>query len=828
MAEAGQSAATSSGRRTQRHRQIAAGTPLGEDVLLLRTFTGTEKLGRLFRFELDLLSEDPQINFDDILGHNVTVRLEVPQPTAGLRDAARSGATTGAGSGGEPRYFNGYVSEFVQTRRSGRLAHYRMEVVPWLWFLTRTSDCRIFQEKTVPDIIKQVFRDHGFTDFEDRLSESYRTWEYCVQYRETDFSFVSRLMEQEGIYYYFVHENGKHTLILADGPSSHEPCPGHETIPFHIPQTALPEQTYIRDWVIRQQVQPGVWAQTDFNFKNPTQDLQVKAKITRGHAQPDFEMFEYPGEYVEFAEGETCARSRIDEIHTEFEEVQGQTDVRGVCTGCTFGLTGHPRQDQARTYLVTSARYHARTDEYQTVGVGTGEPRGELTFDCTFTAIDQAQRFRSRRITPKPLIRGPQTAIVVGKAGEEIWTDEYGRVKVQFHWDRYSAADENSSCWIRVSQGWAGKRWGAMYIPRIGQEVIVEFLEGDPDRPIITGRVYNGAAMPPYDLPANKTRSTLKSNSTIGGGGFNEIRFEDKKGGEQVFIHAQRNEDERVLNDSFEWIGNDRHRIVKKKQYELVEEDKHLHVKLNQYEQVNETMHLHVGKDLFKLVDNDGHQHVKNNLNVKVDNTLSETVGMNFQQKVGMSHAVDAGMDMHLKAGMNIVIEAGLTITLKAGGGFIVVGPTGVTISGTPVLINSGGSAGSGAGSNPTEPTDATDPTDALEADTAEAGGISQAQARGRAIPPGRFGSASVGAFEGAGEQPQLYRLQYQLLDPEGNPMSGEPYRVKLPDGSVREGSTDAEGMARFEQVEEGETHIQFPNRDDSEWFRVEQTSIEE
>jgi len=286
--------------------------------------------------------------------------------------------------------------------------------------------------------------------------------------------------------------------------------------------------------------------------------------------------------------------------------------------------------------------------------------------------LNSKQAFRPRQISHRPFVQGPQTAIVVGPSGDEIHTDEYGRVKVHFHWDRYDQCDENSSCWIRVAQQWAGKRWGSILIPRIGQEVIVDFLEGDPDRPLVTGRVYNAECMPPYALPENATMSTLKSLSSKGGGGFNEIRMEDKKGNEQLFIHAEKNQDVRVKNDTFEWIGNERHLIVKTDQLEQVDGDKHLTI--------------------------------KGDRNEKVTGTVSLQAAMDLQQKVGQKHALDAGMEIHLKAGMNVIIEAGMSITLKAGGGFIVVGPAGVTISGTPVLINSGGSAGSGSGCAPEAP----------------------------------------------------------------------------------------------------------------------------
>jgi len=668
--------------RTQEYRQLAVGTPLGDDALLLRSFSGTETLSRLFSYRLEFVSEDPDIQFKDIVGQNVTVRVQ-PSPSD------------------EPRYFNGYLSTFEHVRSETGVTRYAATMVPWLWFLTLTSDCRIFQAMQIPDIIKQVFRELGFTDVEDRLSGQYVEREYCVQYRETHFNFISRLMEQEGIYYYFKHENGKHTLILCDGRSSHEPYPGYEKVKYYPPTESIREAEYVHEWVTCQAVQSGTYSHTDFDFTKPRTLLLSSSKITRSWAVPPYEIFDFPGEYVEQSAGQEYARKRIEEIQTDYEISTGDGNVRGIATGFTVEMENLPRSEMNKEYLVIAASITADSDEF-----GAGESGG-YNFGVTFHCIDESQQFRAACSSPRPLIQGCQTAIVVGPGGEEIHTDSHGRVKVQFHWDRYSKTDENSSCWIRVSQPWAGKKWGAIFLPRIGQEVIVEFLEGDPDRPIITGRVYNGTEKPPYDLPGNATRSTVKSNSSKGGDGWNEIRFEDKAGSEQIFIHSQKNTDERVLNDSKEWIGNDRHLIVKKKQYELVEEEKHLIVKQDQKEKVEGDLHL-------KVVGNQ---------NEKVDQTISREAGMNLQEKVGTNWASEAGQEIHLKAGMNVVIESGMELTIKAGGAFVKLDMSGVTISGTMVKINSGGAAGSGSGSSPEAPVE---PEEAKEADDDNTGEISE------------------------------------------------------------------------------------------------------
>ena len=573
---------------TQANRSIVVTSPLGVDVLLFHSMNVSEQLGRLFQFDLDLLSTDPEIKLQDILGQNITIRYLRPD--------------------GENRFFNGFVSQFSQAGSHGNLFVYRATLRPWFWFLTRTADCRIFQNKTVPDIIKEVFRDKGFSDFEDTLSGTYREWENCVQYRETDFNFVSRLMEQEGIYYFFKHEDGKHTLVLSDCIDAHEPVSGYEEVPYYPPEESeRRERDHISDWSLNQIVQPGVYALNDYDFKKPRANLEVKSSITREHDQAEFEIYDYPGEYKESSDGEGYVRARIEELQSQYEEVQGQGNVAGLMTGCLFKLINYPREDQNREYLITSSNYNLGPQEYESAFAGGSGSN----FSCGLTAIDKQQPFRAPRITPKPVVQGPQTAIVVGKSGEEIWTDEHGRVKVQFHWDRYGLEDENSSCWMRVSQVHAGKGFGGIDIPRIGEEVIVSCLEGDPDQPIITGRVYNDDNMPPYELPANATQSGVKSRSSKQGtaDNFNELRFEDKKGSEEVYIHAEKDQKNVVENNETTSVGNDR----------------------------SET----VGNDETISV---GHDRT-----MKVDNDLSDTITNNKTIDVGVNHTEKIGGNMKLK-----------------------------------------------------------------------------------------------------------------------------------------------------------------------------------
>jgi type VI secretion system secreted protein VgrG len=593
----------------QAARQVEIITPLGDDVLLFHSMTATEELGRLFQFELNLLSIEPNLKFEDLLGQNVTIRLDLPDD--------------------KKRYFNGFVSRFSQAGTFDDFNAYSATVHPWLWFLTRTADCRIFQEKKVPDIIKEVFRDLGFTDFEETLSGSYRTWEYCVQYRETDFNFVSRLMEQEGIYYYFKHEIDKHTLVLADSVSSHEAFPGYEKLPYFPPDENLRrERDHIYDWNISQQVQPGIYALEEFDFKKPKANLEVKSSIQREHARAKMEIFDYPGEYVQTGDGEAYARARIEELQAEYEQVQGQGNARGLSVGSLFELTDYLREDQNREYLIVSATHEVESDAYSS---GSGSEAQEA-YSCSFTALHSKQPYRAPRTTPKPMVQGPQTAIVVGKAGEEIWADKYGRVKIQFHWDRYGKLDENSSCWVRVSHPTAGKNWGSVQIPRIGQEVIVDFLEGDPDLPIITGRVYNADQMPPFELPGSGMVSGMKSNTTPGGGGYNEMSMNDTKGKEQVTVHAQYDMSTTVEHDQTLTVHNNRTSTIDVDDTETVTGNQTISVDGNQQTSVKGNQTLSV----------DGNQQitVKGNREETVDGTENITINSSRTEHVTGSEEV--------------------------------------------------------------------------------------------------------------------------------------------------------------------------------------------
>ena len=716
---------------TQQDREVEIITPLGKDVLLLQDMTVSEELGRLFTIEAEVLSKE-NISFEDLLGQNVSIRVNLTEGK---------------------RFFNGYVSGMSQAVDEGHYARYNITLKPWFWFLTRTSDCKIFQNQTVPDIFKQVCNGLGFTDIEDKLTASYRTLEYCVQYRETDFNFLSRLLEQEGIYYYFSHEEGKHTLNLADSYGSHEPIPDYAEIEYYPPDdTVVRDDKRINSWSVTKNIQPGAYVLTDYDFVRPKADLKVDSTVTKTHSEAEHEIFDYPGEYVENGDGNNYVRTRIEELHTQYEQAQGQGIAKGLMSGGLFTLANYPREDQNREYLVASVTHNIHMDDFESGGGGGS------SYTNNFTVIESSTPYRAARVTPKPMVQGPQTAVVVGPGGEEIYTDEHGQVKLQFHWDRYGESDENSSCWVRVSQLWAGKTWGGIHIPRIGQEVIVEFLEGDPDRPIVTGRVYNGDQTPPYDLPANKTQSGIKSRSSKGGSGanFNEIRFEDKKGEEQVYVHAEKNQDNIVENDETtsvghdrtEDVGNDETISIGNDRTETVGHDEDITIGNNRTEKVvvNETINIgsnrsvtigsnktetitinkaetigvskeltigaayqvtvgavmnetvgasksqEVGLTKSTLVGGNVSENYKSSQTISVSKDLTETIGKNQSTTVGDNNTVNIGKDQSISVGKNLIIDAGDSVVIKTGKSSITMKKDGtIQIVGKDILVKGSG-----------------------------------------------------------------------------------------------------------------------------------------
>lgn len=666
-------------------------SPLGEALLFAR-MSVTEGLSQLFEIDLVAHSLRGTISGDALLGRPVTVRVTFDERSK--------------------RYFNGYVTRFARGAVEGRMHSYRLTVRPWLWFLTKQSDCMVFQSKTVPQVIEEVFAREPTTAIGSGaagLTGDYAAWDYCVQYRETDFNFVSRLMEQEGIYYCFEHSESDHKLILVDSMGAHRNIEGVDPIDY-APGSVDTARTIDRvvEWSGTEQIEPGVYVLNDYDYERPNLNLGVTRRPARAprHGRGASEIYDYPGEYDSVAEGEFYVGHRIEELATLTAQFSGSGALRMFEPGRKFHLANHPLRDQNAEYLITSTRY-----DFYDPPRESGSSQGS-SFDCTFTAIRADQQFRPPRITPRPIVQGVQTAFVTGPSGSEIHTDEFGRVKVQFHWDRVGKRDDKSSCWLRVASIAAGSRFGFVAIPRIGQEVVVSFEEGDPDRPLVTGVVYNGLNKPPWELPAKKNLSGFLTRSTTGGqtDEANELRFDDTKGAELLRMHAQRDFESRTESDHTDWIGGKAERYVQLDHIEKIDGERHLTVKKADHVQVAEARHENIGGDEKRDVGGGHHLKIGGDDRREVGGGMSLKVGTDLQAKAGTKFAVDAGTEVHLKSGATLTIEAGAMLTLKVGGNFVSISPAGVIVQGTMVMINSGGAAGSGSGASPMAPAAPKDP----------------------------------------------------------------------------------------------------------------------
>ena len=661
---------------TQNRRLITFTSPLGPDAFLCTAFNGRERLSAPFEFSLDLVSENTGVAAADMVGKAVGWTVNRPEDT--------------------PRQFHGYVRKLIAGPNADRdLRSYRVEVVPWLWFLTRTTDCRIFQNMTVDAIITDTFDRFGLTDYKTSLQGTYPTREYCVQYRETAFAFVSRLMEEYGIFYYFEFAAGKHTLVLADEPAAYFDCSPHGSVEF---APDVSDDAVVVRWDRAFEFRSGKLTHTDYNFETPSTSL-LKSTDTTAELTGigRFELFDYPGNYPVAADGTSLSKSRMEEVEVAFDTASGTSRCSSFTPGGKFTLENHPVDNGSYVFLEVE---HSATEDW--VPGATG---GHADYRNTFLVAPAAVPFRPAPKTPRPHIAGAQTAVVVGPSGEEIYTDKYGRVKVQFFWDRVGQKNENSSCWIRVSEMWAGKQWGMVFTPRIGQEVVVEFLEGDPDRPLITGRVYNAEQMPPYALPANMTQSGLKTRSSKGGGesDFNELRFEDLKGKEDIYFHAQKDFHRFVENDDDLQVLHDQTITIKNNRTLTVQEGFE-HITISKGERTrtvsegNDSLTVSKGtrtvdvksdytvtvqegnRSITVSKGNDAHAVTKGNRDVKVD-TGNDTLTV-AQGNIGVKATAGA-----------IEIEAGTSITLKVGSNKIVIDSSGIVIDAAKITLTSSGSS---------------------------------------------------------------------------------------------------------------------------------------
>jgi type VI secretion system secreted protein VgrG len=682
---------------TQARRLMEAVTPLAPDTLLLTGFTGREGIAQLFDFRLDLVAENRrEVPFDKLLGQPVVVRLSL--------------------EGGRNRYFAGIGRGFSQGRRDNTFTHYQLQVVPQLWLLTKRVQSRIFQHLTVPDILKKVL--NGL-DVAYQIQGAFEPRDYCVQYQESDFDFASRLMEEEGIYYFFKHSASGHQLVVADSPQSHPDLPEQPRVIYEEADGGPRKEYRVTGWEKAQELASGKFTLWDHCFELPHRHLESEAflppEVSVGRlshklqvgSNDRLEVYHYPGGYAQrfdgidqgggerpaelpkiYQDNRRATRLRMQEEAAASLEVRGGGNCRHFVSGYKFTLERHFNADGP--YVLTGVEHTANLSDNYRSGKDVS-----LEYENRFTCLPLALPYRPRRRTPRPRVEGTQTAVVVGPAGEEIFTDKYGRVKVQFHWDRQGKYDADSSCWVRVGTPWAGKQWGMIHLPRVGQEVIVGFEEGDPDRPIVLGSVFNADQMPPHALPEQRMVSGLKSK-THKGEGFNQISFDDTKGKEQLNVHGQFDMNTKVLHDQSLDVKNNRTANIKVNEKKTVGGDQSLtvkgsrdvYVKGSERDQIDGTHDITVGT----------------NRNEDVHGTLSLTAG-NVQTAVKGDYALEAAEEIHIKAGKKLVLEAGAEVTLVAPGGFVKIDSGGVTIVGSPkVKINSGGSPGTGKGSKPTSP----------------------------------------------------------------------------------------------------------------------------
>ncbi|ADU69802.1 type VI secretion system Vgr family protein [Pantoea sp. At-9b] len=509
---------------------------LPTEGLLFWKLSGREALSESFTLQADLLSTDARIDRHALLGKSVTFTL----PTQNLLT---------------PRYLNGKITRVAvrsEELNGTRYAVYALTVEPDVWPMKRDRNLRIFQSQTVPQIVQTLLKEYN-VNVESKLASSYRVWEYCVQYQESSFDFISRLMELEGIYYWFRHESDKHTLVLCDAADQHQPFSGYATIPYHVaPSGGSTTEEGISQWSLAESVTPGMYSTDDYDFRKPNAWMLQARQNPVAPTPGTVDVYDWPGHFVDHSHGEFYTRIRQEVWEVEHHSVSGTGTATGIAPGYTFGLLDAPHFSDNGNYLTTSADYSFEENSYAS---------GDITasHNINFTVLPTSITFRAPPRAPWPKTHGPQTAKVVGPQGESIWTDRYGRVKVKFHWDRLAKGDDTSSCWVRVSSAWAGQGFGGVQIPRVGDEVVVDFINGDPDRPLIIGRVYNEASMPPWALPAAATQMGFLSRTKDGTAETaNALRFEDKSGQEQLWIQAQKNMDTNVKNDETHSVGGSR------------------------------------------------------------------------------------------------------------------------------------------------------------------------------------------------------------------------------------------------------------------------------
>ncbi|HBA5745080.1 TPA: type VI secretion system tip protein VgrG, partial [Escherichia coli] len=546
------------------HNVTLSGSAVPDGMLLFASLGGTETVGELFTYSIKLKTPDilnlgyvsPAANLQlkPMVGKDLCVNIEL--------------------DGGGKRYISGLVTAARVAGHQGRSVVYELRLEPWLKILTHTSDYKAFQNKNVVEILDEVLDEYPWP-VEKRLVENYPTRAWQVQYGETDFDFVQRLMQEWGIYWWFEHSENSHTLVLADAINVHKACADSPLVCYYQKGLKL-DKEFIHTITANESLRSGQWVLNDFDFMKPRSLLKSTVANPRETGLAEYEHYEWPGDYFTKSEGEMLTRIRMEEQRSPGSRVQGSGNIRTLMTGFTFILENYPTAEVNREYLLVQTTLFIQDNAQH-----SGQEQ-HFSYSTSFELHPTSEVYRPQRTLSKPHTKGPQSAIVTGPAGQEIWTDKYGRVKVQFGWDRYGKNDENSSCWVRVSYPWAGKGFGGIQIPRIGQEVLVDFKNGDPDLPIIVGRTYNQDTMPPWGLPGAATQSGFYSH-TIGGGptNANALRFEDKPGGEEVWLHAEKDQRIEVNNNESHWVGNNRLKVIDKTETAIIGEERSLTVQMD-------------------------------------------------------------------------------------------------------------------------------------------------------------------------------------------------------------------------------------------------------
>ena len=733
------------------------------DELLVTAFEGGEALSELFRFRVSLCSSDHTIEPATMLGLAAWLEIEGEWGT---------------------RIVRGIIQRFERVRDGVSRAYYEAHIVPPHWLLTKRIQSRALNAKRcdrmdVVGVVSKVLQDAGFApdDLKVLTARTYEPREFVAQYRESDWDFISRLLEDEGVYYYFEHSVERCKLVLVDSKELHLPyVEADSTVPFREPTGLVEECAFVYEARRCDEVQIGAVSLDDFNFREPGRELRLSA---RGARFSTLQFTDFPGDFADDSRGRRLAETRLQEQQSNAAVLAMSATARELLPGTRFTLTEHPHEAFNGDYLITAIQHRATQSQ-----IGEEEGAGDVgvRYGCDLRVIPASVQFRPPRCTPRPTVQGTQTAIVVGPASEEIHTDAYGRVEVRFHWDREAQYDVGASCWIRVSQGLAGGQYGMMFLPRVGQEVVVDFLEGDPDQPIIVGRVYNRDHMPPYKLPDQRSISTIRTCSSPGGGGANEIRFDDAKGKEQLALFAQDSMHMRSRGNRYVTVGGELHRIVVKDSFEQFKEKRHTRIGLDRIDEI--------GGNHDHYVDKDSHEAVTG-------------------QKV-----LFVGGKFSITNSDGVVIDSDTAITLRVKGNFIRIDASGISLVGTAVNINSGGSADV---AQETMPIESQLPQQAATTESGRNFRYSAKPVTLEGTPPQTFTEPSEN--EQQSDPPSW--IEIELIDDAGNPCDGEAYLVVEPDGAEHRGSLDARGLARVAVKKPGDCRITFPELDGEAWDRA-------